>query len=64
MLPVLAVFCTFFFFPFSFVRATAETAIPQSLPVQVVLQLSRDGERGETVFHLLNIVLKLCPMIC
>lgn len=31
--------------------------------VQVVLQLSRDGEREEAVFHLLKIVYKLCPMI-
>lgn len=31
--------------------------------VQVVLQLSRDGKRGEAVFHLLKIVYKLCPVI-
>lgn len=55
---------SFFFSLFSFVRATAETRIiPQSLPVQVVLQLSRDAERGEPVFHLLKIVQKLCPVI-
>lgn len=69
MLPMPAVFYaslffSFFFFPFSFVRATAETKLfLKSLPVKVVLQLSMDHERGEAVFHLLKIVRKLCLTI-
>lgn len=52
-----------FFFFFSFLHlvlqgATAEVEPFLSLPVQAVLQLSRDAGKREAVFHLLKIVYK------